>query len=163
MKHKFIFFLIACLVQMLFFAILWLLENWQLSVFLSYEVAFFSVVLVLCCSYLHYKKNILFQAKHYRIQKPLLMIFIKKYEFLPKIIQFRKINDDLNFNEKLRNFSLFFSFSKMFAYGILIAGFLFLQHRALLSIFGYLCGVSSLLVCVFIFILYVSYECKKNH
>lgn len=41
------------------------------------------------------------------------------------------------------------------AYVILVAGFLFLHRQDKLDIFAYICGISSLLVCVFIFILYI--------
>lgn len=57
---------------------------------------------------------------------------------------------------------MFFTLFKLMAYVILVAGFLFLHRQDKLDIFAYICGISSLLVCVFIFILYIKkYESKK--
>ncbi|MCX2682748.1 hypothetical protein OQH60_02545 [Campylobacter sp. MIT 21-1685] len=164
MEHKSCFFIILCCIQ-IFFTLLWFFTDLTLAVFLSYETAFFNVLLIVFCSYLHYKKNVLLQAKRYNITQAPLMIFVKKYQFFPKIVYFRKINDDLtlSLSEKWRHFSFFFAFFKLCAYGLLAVSFLFLQHRGLLNVFGYLCGISSLLVCIFIFLLYVKYESKKNH
>ncbi|EKA7300014.1 hypothetical protein PR648_000819, partial [Campylobacter jejuni] len=83
-----------------------------------------------------------------------------------KIIHFKILKDDLkpNVKEKIHFFAMFFTLFKLMAYVILVAGFLFLHRQDKLDIFAYICGISSLLVCVFIFILYIKkYESKKNY
>ncbi|EAH6598988.1 hypothetical protein F9A17_04335, partial [Campylobacter coli] len=117
--------------------------------------------------YSNYKKFILAQAKNH--QKDFIypsLFYIKKIEKLPRIVKFISIKDDLslNFKDRLRFFTLFFALFKLIAYGVLVAGFLFLHRQDKLDILSYICGISSLLVCVFIFMLYIRrYESKKNH
>ncbi len=120
----------------------------------------FCALFVILSSYLNYKKNILARMKNYRFEKKPLFIFIKKVQKNLKNLNFKEMNDDLkpDFKEKMQNFALFFSLMKILAYGILIAGFLFLQNQNYLSILGYLSGVSALFVCVLFFSLSVKYE-----
>ncbi|EJD9668267.1 hypothetical protein M3H34_000387, partial [Campylobacter coli] len=129
--------------------------------------AFFSILLIVFTSYSNYKKFILAQAKNH--QKDFIypsLFYIKKIEKLPRIVKFISIKDDLslNFKDRLRFFTLFFALFKLIAYGVLVAGCLFLHRQDKLDILSYICGISSLLVCVFIFMLYIRrYESKKNH
>ncbi|WP_245821565.1 hypothetical protein [Campylobacter vulpis] len=128
-----------------------------MALILSYEMAFFSTLLVILSSYLHYKKNILARSLKYDFKPKAL--FIKKIPKNSKIINFKHYNDDLviKFKDKFKNFSLFFSLFKLLAYGILVGGFLFLQRQNLLFIAGYLGGISAFLMGIFAYML-----CVKN-
>lgn len=156
MQHKKDFMIIMILVHLLSYLSFLFLNSLNFAFCLSYEMAFFSILFIIIVSYFNYKKNILARVEKYKI-KP-LMIFFKKFKNLPKIIKFKDLNDDSTFKDKMRYFALFFALFKILAYGILVAGFLFLRYQNLLEIFGYLYGISALLVCVFIFILYIRYE-----
>ncbi|HEB7547527.1 hypothetical protein [Campylobacter coli] len=167
MENKKAFFIILCLIHILFYCILVIFKWINLNIILSYEFAFFSILLIVFTSYSNYKKFILAQAKNH--QKDFIypsLFYIKKIEKLPRIVKFISIKDDLtlNFKDRLRFFTLFFALFKLIAYGVLVAGFLFLHRQDKLDILSYICGISSLLVCVFIFMLYIRrYESKKNH
>lgn len=167
MENKRVFFIILCLIHIMFYCVLIILKWINLNIILSYEFAFFSILLIVFASYFNYKNFILTQAKNY--QKDFIypsLFYIKKIEKLPRIVKFIPVKDDLtlNFKDRLRFFTLFFALFKLIAYGVLVAGFLFLHHQDRLDILSYICGISSLLVCVFIFMLYIRrYESKKNH
>lgn len=156
MQHKKGFMIIMVLIHLLSYLSFLFLNSLNFAFCLSYEIAFFSILLIIIVSYFNYKKTILTRAKKYET-KP-LMIFLKNFKNLPKIIKFKDLNDDLIFKDKMRYFALFFALFKILAYGILVAGFLFLRYQNLLEIFGYLCGISALLICIFIFTLYIKYE-----
>ncbi|EPV5182257.1 hypothetical protein ACV6ZM_000092 [Campylobacter coli] len=167
MENKRVFFIILCLIHIMFYCVLIILKWINLNIILSYEFAFFSILLIVFASYFNYKNFILTQAKNY--QKDFIcpsLFYIKKIEKLPRIVKFIPVKDDLtlNFKDRLRFFTLFFALFKLIAYGVLVAGFLFLHRQDRLDILSYICGISSLLVCVFIFMLYIRrYESKKNH
>ncbi|HEA8244346.1 TPA: hypothetical protein R8Q87_000094 [Campylobacter coli] len=167
MENKRVFFIILCLIHIMFYCVLIILKWINLNIILSYEFAFFSILLIVFASYFNYKNFILTQAKIY--QKDFIypsLFYIKKIEKLPRIVKFIPVKDDLtlNFKDRLRFFTLFFALFKLIAYGVLVAGFLFLHRQDRLDILSYICGISSLLVCVFIFMLYIRrYESKKNH
>ncbi|WP_232364890.1 hypothetical protein [Campylobacter aviculae] len=165
MEHKKAFFILVSFVHLLFLFILLILNLFKLNIFLSFEIAFFSFLFVIFSSYLNYKKIILSKAKEYKDFQNISLFLLKKIKKLPKNIKFRIVKDDLDFNfkDKIYFFAIFFNLLKILAYVILVAGFLFLHRQNLLNIFGYLCGISTLLVCIFIFIVYVRYESKKNY
>ncbi|EDO6595649.1 hypothetical protein FVN02_06635 [Campylobacter coli] len=167
MENKRVFFIILCLIHIMFYCVLIILKWINLNIILSYEFAFFGILLIVFASYFNYKNFILTQAKNY--QKDFIypsLFYIKKIEKVPRIVKFIPVKDDLtlNFKDRLRFFTLFFALFKLIAYGVLVAGFLFLHRQDRLDILSYMCGISSLLVCVFIFMLYIRrYESKKNH
>lgn len=167
MKHKKALFCIFTLIHLFFLIIFLSLNHFRLSAFLSYEIAFFSVLLIVFVSYLNYKKVIIKKSKNYKEDFHFIpFIFIKKKQNLPKIIHFKVIKDDLRLSvkEKIHFFTMFFTLFRLITYGILVAGFLFLHRQDKLDIFAYICGISSLLVCVFIFVLYMKkHEFKKNY
>ncbi|MCH5336486.1 MAG: hypothetical protein J1D99_03605 [Campylobacter sp.] len=155
------FFLISiCLCHLCFYLGFLGFKLLNLSTILSFEFAFLSVLLIILSSYLNYKKNILIRTKEYDFEKKPLMIFIKKNKINEKILNFREINDDLklDFKDKMRNYALFFPLMKILTYGVLVAGFLFLQNQKLLSILGFLSGISALFICILFFALRVKYE-----
>lgn len=160
MRGKKFFLLLICLCHLCFYLVFLSFKLLDLSMILSFEFAFLSALLIIFISYLNYKKNILAKTKEYHFEKKPLMIFLKKMKKNQKILNFKEMNDDLkpNFKEKLQNFALFFSLMKFLAYGILVAGFLFLKNQNHLSILGYLSGISALLICVLFFTLRVKYE-----
>ncbi len=149
-----------CLCQLCFCGAFWAFRILNLRLFLSFEFAFFSTLLVVLSSFLNYKKNILSRAKTHTFKNKPLFIFVKKMQKNAKILNFRTLKDDLkpNFKEKMQNFALFFPLVKILSYGILVAGFLFLKSGNLLSILGYLSGISAFFVCVLFFVLSLKYE-----
>jgi len=165
MQHKKALLSIFILIQVIFCLVFLSLSAFKLNIILSYEMAFLSALLVVLASYFNYKKIILKRSKFYEKDfKTLPLIFIKKKQKDTKIIHFKALKDDIAFKDKMYIFALFFALFKMVAYGLLVAGFLFLHRQKYLDIFAYLCGISSLLVCVFIFILYLKrYEFNKNY
>ncbi|HDZ4940740.1 TPA: hypothetical protein RTF98_001163 [Campylobacter jejuni] len=167
MEYKKALFYIFAIIHLFFWIIFLPLNHFQLNAFLSYEIAFFSVLLIVFTSYLNYKKVIIKKSKNYKEDFNFVpLIFIKKKQNLPKIIHFKVAKDDLRLNikEKIHFFAMFFTLFKLMAYVVLVAGFLFLHRQDKLDIFAYICGISSLLVCVFVFILYIKkYESKKNY
>lgn len=166
MEYKKAFFIIIISVHLTFYLLFLFLDAFNLSKILSFEIAFFSILFVIFSSYLKYKKTIIIQAKKYKNElKNFPLIFLKKYQKISKNIKFTAVKDDLDLNlkDKIYFFASFFSLLKLFAYGVLVAGFLFLHRQNLLDIFAYLCGISSLLICIFVFILYIKYESKKNY
>lgn len=166
MEYKKAFFVIIVGVHLLAYLSFLFLNAFNLSKISSFEIAFFSILFVIFSSYLKYKKSITTQAKKYKNElKSFPLIFLKKCQKISKDIKFVVIKDDLELKlkDKIYFFASFFSLLKLFAYGVLVAGFLFLHRQNLLDVFAYLCGISSLLVCVFIFILYIRYESKKNY
>ncbi|MDP8315975.1 hypothetical protein RAP85_01030 [Campylobacter jejuni] len=167
MEHKKALFCIFAIIHLFFWIIFSSLNHFKLDTFLSYEIAFFSVLLIIFASYLNYKKVIIKKSKNYEKDFNFISsLFIKKKQNLSKIIHFKVLKDDLkpNVKEKIHFFAMFFTLFKLMAYVALVAGFLFLHRQDKLDIFAYICGISSLLVCVFIFILYIKkYESKKNY
>ncbi len=167
MEHKKAFFNIIALMHLLSLIFFLFIDYINLSVLLSYEFAFFSILLIVFASYLSYKKVISIQAKYYEKKiKTIPLIFIKKKQNFSKNINFKLVEDDLNFNfkDKIYFFTVFFTFFKFITYMILVAGFLFLLRQGKLNILAYIIGISSLLVCIFAFTLYVKkYESKKNY
>ncbi|CAM4024519.1 hypothetical protein N4T57_04715 [Campylobacter hepaticus] len=165
MKHNAILFYIIVSVHLFFWIIFLITNNLKLEVFLSYEIAFFSILLVVLFSYLNYKKAIRKKIEIYKKNfKNIPLIFIKTKQIIPKKVHFKAIKEDLNMKDKIHFFTLFFSLFKLIAYMILVAGFLFLHRQDKLNILAYICGISSLLVCIFIFLLYIKkHESKKNY
>ncbi|MGH2268070.1 hypothetical protein [Campylobacter taeniopygiae] len=165
MRYKKAFAVIIFLIHIIFFLSFLFLNPFNLNIFFSFEIAFFSILLVIITSYLSYKKMIYSQARKYKINQNLFLFSLKKVKSLPKNIKFTILKDDLEFNikNKMYFFAVFFNLLKIFAYVVLVAGFLFLHRQGILHIVGYLCGISSLLICIFIFIAYVRYESKKNY
>ncbi|WP_246023116.1 hypothetical protein [Campylobacter estrildidarum] len=165
MEHKKAFFIMAIVMHLFPLFVLLAINQFKFNIFLSFEIAFFSFLIVIFSSYLNYKKIVFSKAKKYEYFQNSSIFFLKKIKKLPKNIKFRVIKDDLDFNfkDKIYFFTTFFSLLKIFAYMVLVAGFLFLHRQNLLNIFGYLCGISALLICVFIFIVYIRYESKKNY
>ncbi|ELS3707431.1 hypothetical protein QPP40_000102 [Campylobacter upsaliensis] len=159
MTQKKALFCVLCIVNVFFLCAFFAFKGLSWALILSYEVAFFSTLLVILSSYLHYKKNILIKSSKFNYEPKPLALFIKKIPKNSKIINFKHYNDDLviKFKDKFKNFSLFFSLFKLLAYGILVGGFLFLQRQNLLFIAGYLGGISAFLAGIFIFIV-----CVKN-
>ncbi|MCR2038752.1 hypothetical protein [Campylobacter helveticus] len=159
MTQKKTLFCILCIFNVLFLCAFFAFKGLSWALILSYEVAFFSTLLVILSSYLHYKKNILIKSFKFNYEPKPLALFIKKNSKNSKIINFKHYNDDLviKFKDKFKNFSLFFSLFKLLAYLILVGGFLFLQRQNLLFVAGYLCGISAFLAGIFVFIL-----CVKN-
>ncbi|MBS4240318.1 hypothetical protein [Campylobacter vulpis] len=157
MTQKKTLFLVLCIFNAFFLFAFFIFKDLNLALILSYEMAFFSTLLVILSSYLHYKKNILARSLKYDFKPKAL--FIKKIPKNSKIINFKHYNDDLviKFKDKFKNFSLFFSLFKLLAYGILVGGFLFLQRQNLLFIAGYLGGISAFLMGIFAYML-----CVKN-
>ncbi|MBS4281244.1 hypothetical protein CVU22713_02365 [Campylobacter vulpis] len=157
MTQKKTLFLVLCIFNAFFLFAFFIFKGLNLALILSYEMAFFSTLLVILSSYLHYKKNILARSLKYDFKPKAL--FIKKIPKNSKIINFKHYNDDLviKFKDKFKNFSLFFSLFKLLAYGILVGGFLFLQRQNLLFIAGYLGGISAFLMGIFAYML-----CVKN-
>ena len=155
MTNKKAFFCIVALTHFVFWCVFLLFVSLNLGIFLSYEFAFFSVLLIIFSSFLNYKNAILKRLKNYKFQTFKPFIFFKKYKTFPKIVKFQAIKGDLAYKDKFFFFALFFGFFKLLAYVILVAGFLFLKHKSLLNILAFVCGISSLLICVFLFLLYV--------
>ncbi|WP_337212649.1 hypothetical protein [Campylobacter molothri] len=165
MQYKKTFAMVIFLIHIIFFLSFLFLIPFKLNIFFSFEIAFFSIVLVVMTSYLSYKKMIYSQAKKYQINQNLFLFSLKKIKNLPKNIKFTIPKDDLEFStkNKIYFFATFFNLLKIFAYVILVAGFLFLNRQGMLHIISYLCGILSLLICVFIFMIYIRYESKKNY
>lgn len=160
-KKLFLLFIIA---HIFFYGFLFFIHSLNQKNIISFEIAFFSSLLIIIISYFNYQKNIIKNTNKYQFyQMP--NIFIKNYKKDQKIIKFKKVNDDLdlNFKDKIKNFTLFFTLFKLLAYGILVAGFLFLNRKGIFSVFAYLGGISALLLCIIIFALCVKYEFNKNN
>ncbi|EOH0216368.1 hypothetical protein ACMCPY_001640, partial [Campylobacter jejuni] len=58
MEHKKALFCIFAIIHLFFWIIFSSLNHFKLDTFLSYEIAFFSVLLIIFTSYLNYKKVI---------------------------------------------------------------------------------------------------------
>ncbi|KAA6227601.1 hypothetical protein [Campylobacter sp. LR286c] len=157
MQKKLAFCVIFCTLNLISLIVFWLFNSLNLSVFLSFEVGIFSFLLIIITSFLSYKRQILLRASKLNYENPPLNITLKKYKILPKIINFKAFNADLkpNFKQKIQYFSLYFSLLKILAYVILVAGFLYLHRHNLLSVLGFVSGISVLILCVFIFAFYV--------
>lgn len=149
------FFILVFLCNGGFLLGFYFLKQLQMNTFLSFQVAFWSIFLVVLSSYLRYQKSIFKQAKN--LSPPPPLIFVKKMQKNSNIINFKVFNDDLA-PSKIRNFALFFSGFKIASYGLLVAGFLFLDHQNLLSILGYLSGISAFLLAILSFAFYLRYE-----
>ncbi|MCC8277799.1 hypothetical protein LNU06_02645 [Campylobacter sp. VicNov18] len=167
MQHKKVLLNIIVIVHLFFWIIFLLTNHLEWDIVLSYEIAFFSVFLVVYTSYLNYKKVIIKKSKIYGEKfKTIPSIFIKKQTIFPKIVCFKVVQEDisLSIKDKFHFFTVFFTLFKLIAYMVLVTGFLFLHRQDSLNILAYICGISSLLICVFIFILYIKkYESKKNY
>lgn len=137
---------------------LFALKGVNKALFLSFEFAFFSSLFIIFLSFLSYKKNILKRAK--KAQFKTLNIFTKKSTTPPKIVKFKAINDDFKPTFKLafKNLALFFSLAKLGAYAFLALGFLILHKHNLLDILAFLAGISSVLLGIFIFMIWVKYD-----
>lgn len=135
---------------------LFALKGVNKALFSSFEFAFFSSLFIIFLSFLSYKKNILKRAK--KAQFKTLNIFTKKTP--PKIVKFKAINDDFKPTFKLafKNLALFFSLAKLGAYAFLALGFLILHRHNLLDILAFLAGISSVLLGIFIFMIWVKYD-----
>lgn len=155
MRKRGTFFTLLFLCNGVFLVGIWILARLEWEVFVSFEVAFVSVFFVVLSSYLRYQKGILRRVKNANFAPPL--ICVKKMQKNQKIINFKEANDDLSLS-KMRNFALFFSGLKIASYGFLVAGFLFLHHQNLLSILGYLSGISAFLFAVLSLAFYLRYE-----
>lgn len=135
---------------------LFALKGVNKALFSSFEFAFFSSLFIIFLSFLSYKKNILKRAKEAQFKT--LNIFTKKTP--PKIVKFKAINDDFKPTFKLafKNLALFFSLAKLGAYAFLALGFLILHRHNLLDILAFLAGISSVLLGIFIFMIWVKYD-----
>ncbi|MBK1991688.1 hypothetical protein JG676_03630 [Campylobacter sp. 2018MI35] len=163
-KDKKKLFLLFIIVHIFFYGLSFFTHSLNQKNILSFEIAFFSSLLIIIISYFNYQKNIVKNTYKYKFDQ-IPNIFIKNYKKDQKIIKFKKVNDDLklNFKDKIQNFTLFFTLFKLLAYGILVAGFLFLNRKGIFSTFAYLGGISALLICIIIFALCVKYEFNKNY
>ncbi|MBK1972783.1 hypothetical protein JG677_01705 [Campylobacter sp. TTU-622] len=163
-KDKKKLFLLFIMVHIFFYGLSFFTHSLNQKNILSFEIAFFSSLLIIIISYFNYQKNIVKNTYKYKFDQ-IPNIFIKNYKKDQKIIKFKKVNDDLklNFKDKIQNFTLFFTLFKLLAYGILVAGFLFLNRKGIFSTFAYLGGISALLICIIIFALCVKYEFNKNY
>ncbi|MBK1971742.1 hypothetical protein [Campylobacter sp. TTU_617] len=163
-KDKKKLFLLFIIVHIFFYGLSFFTYSLNQKNILSFEIAFFSSLLIIIISYFNYQKNIVKNTYKYKFDQ-IPNIFIKNYKKDQKIIKFKKVNDDLklNFKDKIQNFTLFFTLFKLLAYGILVAGFLFLNRKGIFSTFAYLGGISALLICIIIFALCVKYEFNKNY
>ncbi|EHD3993320.1 hypothetical protein JQ964_001703, partial [Campylobacter coli] len=88
MENKKAFFIILCLIHVLFYCILVIFKWINLNIILSYEFAFFSILLIVFASYSNYKKFILAQVKNH--QKDFIypsLFYIKKIEKLSRIVK----------------------------------------------------------------------------
>ncbi|EIA0022864.1 hypothetical protein K6Z03_001306, partial [Campylobacter jejuni] len=112
MEHKKALFCIFAIIHLFFWIIFSLLNHFKLDIFLSYEIAFFSVLLIIFASYLNYKKVIIKKSKNYEKDFNFISsLFIKKKQNLSKIIHFKVLKDDLkpNVKEKIHFFAMFFT------------------------------------------------------
>lgn len=143
-------------VNVLVCGFLFALKGVNKTLFLSFEFAFFSSLFIIFLSFLSYRKNILKRAKETQFKT--LNIFTKKTP--PKIVKFKAINDDFKPTFKLafKNLALFFSLAKLGAYAFLALGFLILHKHNLLDILAFLAGISSVLLGIFIFMIWVKYD-----
>lgn len=64
MEHKKALFCIFAIIHLFFWIIFSSLNHFKLDTFLSYEIAFFSVLLIIFASYLNYKKVIIKKSKN---------------------------------------------------------------------------------------------------
>lgn len=78
MEHKKALFCIFAIIHLFFWIIFSSLNHFKLDTFLSYEIAFFSVLLIIFASYLNYKKVIIKKSKNYE------KILISFHRFLSK-------------------------------------------------------------------------------
>ena len=95
MTQKKALFCVLCIVNVLFLCAFFAFKGLSWALILSYEVAFFSTLLVILSSYLHYKKNILIKSSKFNYEPKPLALFIKKIPKNSKIINFKHYNDDL--------------------------------------------------------------------
>lgn len=152
-------------VNIFVYGFLALFKGINLPPFLSFEFAFFSSVLIVFLSFLHYQKGIIKKAQSVEIHTKPLNIFLKKQKHA-KILNFKAINDDFKptFKLALKNFSLFLSLAKFGAYAFLALGFLWLNKRNWLDIPAFLAGISALLLAIFIFMIWIRYgKFDTNH
>ncbi len=86
MEHKKALFCIFAIIHLFFWIIFSSLNHFKLDTFLSYEIAFFSVLLIIFTSYLNYKKVII---KNQKIMKKILISFhhflLKKNKIYQKL------------------------------------------------------------------------------
>lgn len=141
-------------VNVLVCGFLFALKGVEKTLFLSFEFAFFSSLLIIFLSFLSYRKGILKKAKE--VEFKALNIFTKKSTKPLKIVKFKAINDD--FKLAFKNLALFFSLAKLGAYAFLALGFLILHKHNLLDILAFLAGISSVLLGIFIFMVWVKYD-----
>ncbi|HEF7590282.1 TPA: hypothetical protein SA941_001639, partial [Campylobacter jejuni] len=79
MEHKKALFCIFAIIHLFFWIIFSSLNHFKLDTFLSYEIAFFSVLLIIFASYLNYKKVIIKKSKNYEKDFNFISsLFIKK-------------------------------------------------------------------------------------
>lgn len=141
-----------------------LFKGVNLPTFLSFEFAFFSSVLIVFFSFLHYQKGIIKKAQNAKIHTKPLNIFVKKQKHT-KILNFKVINDDFKPTLKLalKNLSLFLSLAKLGAYAFLALGFLWLNKQNWLDVAAFLAGISVLLLAIFIFMIWIKYGKFDTH
>lgn len=86
MEHKKALFYIFAIIHLFFWFIFSSLNHFKLDTFLSYEIAFFSVLLIIFASYLNYKKVIIKKSKNYEKDFNFISsLFIKKNKIYQKL------------------------------------------------------------------------------
>ncbi len=149
-SKKFIFILLLTNLLLLVFFMQ------DLAMILSFEAAFFTSCLIIFSSFYTYAKNISKNSVKINFTPT---FFVKKSDKRFNFVRFYEKNADLKlkFKERLKHMSWFFGFFKLLAYVLLILCFLALQRQNLLSVVGFLLGLSIMPFCVLIFILWVRY------
>ncbi|TEY04078.1 hypothetical protein [Campylobacter sp. US33a] len=160
-----VFFSIALLLNFFILLTIFIFRGLTPYGFLSYEFSFFATLLIIFTSFMTYKKNILKKSLKYNFKTKPLNIFIKKIQKDFKFVKFKEFNDDFkpSLTLALKNSLIFFSGLKLLGYGFLVLGFLILQNHQYLAIFEFIAGICIVPLAVFIFMIYLKYESKKNY
>ncbi|EAI4861519.1 restriction endonuclease [Campylobacter jejuni] len=116
MEHKKALFCIFAIIHLFFWIIFSSLNHFKLDTFLSYEIAFFSVLLIIFTSYLNYKKVIIKKSKNY--EKDFSYKISRHFDYYENLLLWCKIflkNESfMPYHGKNEAFALLFPMEKIF-------------------------------------------------
>uniref|UniRef100_UPI0038B3C4BB 5-methylcytosine restriction system specificity protein McrC n=1 Tax=Campylobacter jejuni TaxID=197 RepID=UPI0038B3C4BB len=116
MEHKKALFCIFAIIHLFFWIIFSSLNHFKLDTFLSYEIAFFSVLLIIFASYLNYKKVIIKKSKNY--EKDFSYKISRHFDYYENLLLWCKIflkNESfMPYHGKNEAFALLFPMEKIF-------------------------------------------------
>ncbi|EGP2387849.1 restriction endonuclease [Campylobacter jejuni] len=116
MEHKKALFYTFAIIHLFFWIIFSSLNHFKLNTFLSYEIAFFSVLLIIFVSYLNYKKVIIKKSKNY--EKDFSYKISRHFDYYENLLLWCKIflkNESfMPYHGKNEAFALLFPMEKIF-------------------------------------------------